>query len=56
MSKILVLGGGVIGLSTAMMLVRRGYNVTVLERDVQFRKPHNLHPTAIQLFVSHCPM
>jgi 2-polyprenyl-6-methoxyphenol hydroxylase-like FAD-dependent oxidoreductase len=75
MSKILVLGGGVIGLSTAMMLVRRGYNVTVLERDsaplpgspeeawqswertgvVQFRQPHNLHPTAIQQFTSYLP-
>jgi 2-polyprenyl-6-methoxyphenol hydroxylase-like FAD-dependent oxidoreductase len=33
MSRIVVLGGGVIGLSTAMMLQRRGYNVTVFERD-----------------------
>jgi 2-polyprenyl-6-methoxyphenol hydroxylase-like FAD-dependent oxidoreductase len=33
MSKILVLGGGVIGLSTAMMLVRRGHDVTGFERD-----------------------
>jgi 2-polyprenyl-6-methoxyphenol hydroxylase-like FAD-dependent oxidoreductase len=28
-----VLGGGVIGLSTALMLTRQGYQVTVLERD-----------------------
>ena len=33
MAKILVLGGGVIGLSTAMMLARRGNDVTVFERD-----------------------
>ena len=33
MSKILVLGGGFIGLSTAMMLTRRGQNVTVFERN-----------------------
>ena len=33
MSTILVLGGGVVGLSTAMMLARQGHSVTVLERD-----------------------
>ena len=33
MSAILVLGGGVIGLSTAMMLARQGHSVTVFERD-----------------------
>jgi 2-polyprenyl-6-methoxyphenol hydroxylase-like FAD-dependent oxidoreductase len=33
MSTILVLGGGVIGLSMAMMLTRQGHDVTVFERD-----------------------
>jgi 2-polyprenyl-6-methoxyphenol hydroxylase-like FAD-dependent oxidoreductase len=33
MSKILVLGAGVVGLSTAMMLADDGADVTVLERD-----------------------
>jgi 2-polyprenyl-6-methoxyphenol hydroxylase-like FAD-dependent oxidoreductase len=33
MSTILILGGGVVGLSTAMMLSRQGHSVTVLERD-----------------------
>jgi 2-polyprenyl-6-methoxyphenol hydroxylase-like FAD-dependent oxidoreductase len=33
MSRIVVLGGGVIGLSMALMLTRQGYQVTVLERD-----------------------
>jgi 2-polyprenyl-6-methoxyphenol hydroxylase-like FAD-dependent oxidoreductase len=33
MSTIIVLGAGVIGLSTAMLLSKQGHNVTVLERD-----------------------
>jgi len=33
MSRILVLGGGVVGLSTAMMLARQGHSVTVFEHD-----------------------
>ena len=35
MSTILVLGGGVIGLSMAMMLARQGHSVTILEQDSQ---------------------
>jgi len=33
MSRILVLGGGVVGLSTAMVLARQGHSVTVFEHD-----------------------
>jgi 2-polyprenyl-6-methoxyphenol hydroxylase-like FAD-dependent oxidoreductase len=33
MAKIIVLGGGVIGLSTALLLARQGHDVTVFERD-----------------------
>src|SRR5215471_15626984 len=33
MSRIVVLGGSVAGLMTAMQLARRGYGVTVLERE-----------------------
>jgi 2-polyprenyl-6-methoxyphenol hydroxylase-like FAD-dependent oxidoreductase len=33
MSRILVLGGGIIGLATAMMAARQGHSVTILEQD-----------------------
>ena len=33
MSTVLVLGGGVVGLSMAMMLARQGHSVTVFEHD-----------------------
>jgi 2-polyprenyl-6-methoxyphenol hydroxylase-like FAD-dependent oxidoreductase len=32
---VLVLGSGVIGLSTTMMLARQGHSVTVFERDTE---------------------
>ncbi|MEA2178185.1 MAG: hypothetical protein QOG77_1482 [Solirubrobacteraceae bacterium] len=35
MPRIIVLGGGVCGLATAMMLARHGNDVTVLERDAE---------------------
>jgi glycine/D-amino acid oxidase-like deaminating enzyme len=31
--ELIELGGGIIGLSTAMLLTSRNYNVTVFERD-----------------------
>ena len=33
MPRIVVIGGGIVGLSMAMMLTRQGHEVTVLERD-----------------------
>jgi phytoene dehydrogenase-like protein len=33
MAEILVLGAGLTGLTTAMLLARDGHDVTVLERD-----------------------
>ncbi|MCA1830695.1 MAG: FAD-dependent oxidoreductase [Actinobacteria bacterium] len=33
MSRIVIVGGGIVGLSTAMMLVERGHDVVVCERD-----------------------
>ena len=37
--KTLVVGGGMMGLCTAMLLANDGHEVTVLERDVR------VHPT-----------
>ena len=39
MSELLVVGGGITGLSTAMLLASDGHHVTVLERDRRPR-PH----------------
>ena len=33
MPALIVIGGGIAGLSTAMLLARDGHHVTVLERD-----------------------
>lgn len=42
MSRIVVMGGGLIGLATALMIAKQGHEVTVLERDPQPRPgtPH----------------
>ena len=37
--KILVLGGGVAGSSMAYYLTEKGYDVTVIERNSQRRRP-----------------
>jgi glycine/D-amino acid oxidase-like deaminating enzyme len=33
MPRIVVVGGGIVGLSTALILTRQGHEATVLERD-----------------------
>ena len=33
MARIVVVGGGLIGLATAVMVAKQGHDVTVLERD-----------------------
>jgi glycine/D-amino acid oxidase-like deaminating enzyme len=33
MARIVVIGGGIVGLSTAMMLAKQGHEVIALERD-----------------------
>lgn len=33
MSRVIVVGGGLIGLATSLLLTKQGHDVTVLERD-----------------------
>src|SRR5262245_22967102 len=39
MARILVLGAGICGLATAMLLARDGHDVVVLERDAEPTRP-----------------
>ena len=48
MSTILVLGGGVIGLSMAMMLARQGHSVTVLDIGICRERKHAAATTGAQ--------